>query len=330
MFFGKIQGRSQQTPKNQLVTLYKEGYTCFLRCSSFRNDLEAIICQPNIGFLLPFDNGRIKVKTDLNLISDLSSNCSFSLEIHDLQRTVSLLHNFEGKYGSLAERSGTKVFLKFNIQYLLLCSLPSWFPDPRSSVNQGIYKSLSDVLNALKQSRFDATTHSILSAVLLYRIGMYRRVVDLGIKIKSRLKQTNVMYEWGLRDRKYIHEGGEIHPFDAMMKKVVSMPFRLAEGTCIQELLLEERSSSWGVFCPPMAIISLLLYLSFHKLSSYTEADSVLRDLAMAINNTDTHHIPCFLRAISWEILGICQETGGYLHDAVHSYQRALIEPIHN
>ncbi|KAK3099923.1 hypothetical protein FSP39_011839 [Pinctada imbricata] len=331
MFYGKIHGRAQLFLLNHLTTLYREGFKCLIRCSSVRGPLEVAFRRPQIGFVIPFDNIGIKLRTDLHLISDICSGYSFSLEPPDLHTTISLLECLQRKFRTPTELSAISILLKFHIQYFLICALPQWFLDMRIEGNKRICTRLCRIMNTLYKNRSDATTHGILLAILLYRKGMYQKVIKLGLNVKDRLKQSNVIYEWNLQEVKYRAAGGEFFQFDEMMKKIVSIPFRLDEGTCFPEVFLEINYSRWGIYCPPMVIVSALLYMSFHKLSSSSsEADSVLRDLSIVINNTDNHHIPCFLRAISWEMLGICQEVGGYLFDAFHSFQRALMEPIHN
>ena len=68
----------------------------------------------------------------------------------------------------------------------------------------------------------------------------------------------------------------------------------------------------------------LVLILCYTRLGENHRRIHILEDLHSLVHNDDDYHISRIFKAISWEILGICQQICGDRHGALQSYQHAL------
>ncbi|KAK3100765.1 hypothetical protein FSP39_025033 [Pinctada imbricata] len=97
----------------------------------------------------------------------------------------------------------------------------------------------------------------------------------------------------------------------------------------IPELALESTAHKQNcplpiIIIPPFVFLYFLLILSYTQLNKPVERKAVLYELHSIIYNDNTHHVPLKTKAISWEILGICQQLCGKYVGAYHSYVNAI------
>ncbi|KAK3086721.1 hypothetical protein FSP39_022481 [Pinctada imbricata] len=78
------------------------------------------------------------------------------------------------------------------------------------------------------------------------------------------------------------------------------------------------------LFIPPLVFINFLLVLSYTRLGENDRRHGVMFELTQLLCHDDGSHVFRIHKAISWEILGICQELCGGHHAALHSYVKAL------
>ena len=97
----------------------------------------------------------------------------------------------------------------------------------------------------------------------------------------------------------------------------------------ISEFYIETRTKTVNTItlqleAPPKVFIPFLEYLCLRKLGHAFWRKQILLKLSSTIKYDNGHHIPDFLRSISWELLGICQQLEGDNREACHSYLMAL------
>ena len=75
---------------------------------------------------------------------------------------------------------------------------------------------------------------------------------------------------------------------------------------------------------PPLVMLHMLFVLNHHRLGDTVRSQQSLQDLHTLMLYDDGTHVPTFLRDISWQILGICQQTCGDYIGALNSFQISL------
>ena len=127
---------------------------------------------------------------------------------------------------------------------------------------------------------------------------------------------------------KYRAAGGEHKPFTQMMKEIVAWPVELSTGVTIPELTLEHQAaanqSTDNLIVPPLVFTNFMCFLCYQLLGRAHEAESKLQELSILVQYDDGYHIQESSKAISWQILGFCQEMSGDHRGAYQSYTDAL------
>ena len=110
---------------------------------------------------------------------------------------------------------------------------------------------------------------------------------------------------------KYRAAGGERKPFTQMMKEIVAWPVELMTDVTIPELTLEhqaaENHSVDGIYIPPLVSTNFMYFLCYHHMGMANNAQSMLQELSILVQYDNGYHIYRSDRAISWQMLGICQ-----------------------
>ena len=96
----------------------------------------------------------------------------------------------------------------------------------------------------------------------------------------------------------------------------------------IPELTLEHQAAANhsvdSILIPPLVFTDFTYFLCYHHMGMVQEAQSMLQELSILVQHDDGYHIPESCKAISWQILGICQEMSGDHHGAYLSYRNAM------
>ena len=91
------------------------------------------------------------------------------------------------------------------------------------------------------------------------------------------------------------------------------------------------KADSAGVLViPPFVMLHMLFVLTHHRLGDTVRSQRSLQDLHTLLLYDDGTDVPAEYRDISWQILGICQQTCGYYVGALNSFQCSLQQtPYH-
>lgn len=110
------------------------------------------------------------------------------------------------------------------------------------------------------------------------------------------------------------------------------------ECSYISELVLEQKTDikMENIFCDgelkisPLVMLLMLLILNYHKLDDSTKSDYYIQTLKTLLFSDDEEYESHFPKDLSWQILGICQQTCGYHEESLDSFLRSLKEkPSH-
>ena len=322
MFAGKIHGTARASLLSSLVPLYQEGYHCLLRCPTIQNDLYTIIQNPLSVHTMLSDEESDKCIIETHLISEIWNEKPLFTTEHS--EAINHLQNIEHLIltnNSDLERSILhiwKIYICQNIAVLLSDT-------NRSEDNE---HNQSERICEVEMPEMDITRHLLFKALCYYRRGDYRHTLALLQEAKMKLQHPHLVYPWLFDEEKYRAAGGEHKPIIQMMKEVVTWPIELGTEITLPELSLEHQAadnhSSDGILIPPLVLTNFLSFLCYHYIQRIQESRLSLQELTMLVQYDDGYHIYESMKAISWQVLGICQQMSGDRQGAYQSYSNAL------
>ncbi|KAK3088219.1 hypothetical protein FSP39_016302 [Pinctada imbricata] len=333
MFQGKIYGESQMTLLNTLRDLYMDGYRCLLRCPSLNNDLSLLITQPQIAYTLSCDESEyvplIMIKRRRLLVILVFR---FFIDVTKRERIMQILINMlsmmntESAEIMCAVRLGINHVLQVYAQHLFLSKK---YHHLNKSLNRIQYKKVKAAQMILwKVNTFFCMNYFILIQ-LMYMSGNYHKTVGKIHYTRHKLQSQPYTYAWTLEDDIIMPALQQGMSYDTVVQSLIVGDIEMNKETSIEELQLECLAHKQTVggdafFIPPLVFLDFLLILSYTRINEYHRRYDILDELHTLLYHDDGHHIKMTQKAISWEILGICQQLCGDRHGAYTSYVHAL------
>ena len=320
MFAGKIHGAARSRLLSCLVPLYQEGYHCLLRCPTIQNELHFIIRHPPSVHILQSDEESDKCATGTELMLELW-NCkpAFTTEHVKVMNHLQNIEHLISTNNTNLERSVLQIWKNYICQILVVFS---------SDTNEDNGHNQSERACDIQMPETDVTTHLLYKALYCYRRGDYPTAIALLLEAKMKLQHPHLLYPWTGDIAKYRAAGGEHKPFTQMMKEIVAWPFNLYTIITVPELSLEHQAAANHsvdeLIMPPLVLTNFMSFLCYYCMQKIQDSRSALHELTMLVHYDDGYHIYESGKAISWQVLGICQQMSGDGLGAYQSYTNAL------
>ena len=119
------------------------------------------------------------------------------------------------------------------------------------------------------------------------------------------------------------------------MRKYIIFDMNLdGQDVYIDEIVPEQEANTADgagfLFISPFVMLHMLFVLTHHRLRDTVRSQQYLQDLHTLMLYDDGTHVIAEHRDISWQILGICQQTCGDYVGALNSFQCSLQQvPFH-
>ncbi|XP_078327782.1 uncharacterized protein LOC111107008 isoform X2 [Crassostrea virginica] len=107
------------------------------------------------------------------------------------------------------------------------------------------------------------------------------------------------------------------------MRHAVSFGIEIVNSMCLIDELIPELLNVRILTIPPFILLHMLEFLCCRHVDP-VRAQVALDDLQVLVQHDQGVLVPVFLRDISWEILGICQQMTGNHQAALYSYRQSL------
>ena len=322
MFAGKIHGAARARLLSCLVPLYQEGYYCLLRCPTIQNELYTIIRHPLSVHTMWSDEESDKCAIETELTLEIWNHVPVFTAKHS--QAINHLQNIEhliSTNNTDLEQSILQIWKNYVGHNLAVLS----FDADRSEDNE---HNLSERACEIEMPETDVTRHVLYKALFCYRRGYYRTALPLLQQAKIKLKHPHLVYPWSGNEEKYREAGGDYKPFIQMMKEIVAWPVELKTDITLPELSLEHYAGGNRfidlIVMPPLVLTNLLSFLCYYYMHMIQESKSALHELTMLVHYDDGYHVCERDKAISWQVLGICQQMSGDYQGAYQSYSNAL------
>ena len=322
MFAGKIHGTMRVRLMSCLVPLYQEGYYCLLRCPTIQNELYTIIRHPPFVHTMRLYEESDKCAIETKLITEIWNHQPKFKTKHS--RAINYLQNIE----HLISTNNADLELSIlQIWKNYICQILAVLPSGANRLEDNKHNQ-SERMCEIEMPETDVTSHLLYKAFAYYRRGDYRTALPLLLEAKMRLQHPHLVYPWYRSVAKYRTAGGEHKPFTQMMREIVAWPSEMNPNITIPELSLEHHAAANHfadqLLVPPLVMTNFLSFLSYHYLQKIQDSRSALQDLTMLVHYDDGYHLCDRDKAISWQVLGICQQMSGDRQGAYLSYCNAL------
>lgn len=326
LFREKVIGHTQSLLFNQMYDLYNEGADqCILKCPSM---------LPHLGVAF-LDKSR-KFETDEKHIWTISwlEMCFYKglgeIEMDNVfcpKDLTLILDKIERllKYSLNPYRTVIIQYITARTLHRIAMSIQDRVENSFSN-NKDMYRSKKTAISLLKLSYSIGNVSEILYlAMYYYRNRHFKESISClnRMMLKMRAPYTFFFFPSNHDDYKRALDGMSL---TNKMKKafIDSIKFKHV-CTYIHELALEQKTTRVKLlYISPLVMLLMLLILNYHKLGDSIKSLQYLQTLNILLHSDDKEYIYIYHKDLSWQILGICQQTCGYHVDALRSYLRSL------
>ena len=324
MFASKVHGTARKHLLLHLAPLYNEGYNCLLRCPSIQSELQVVIQRPllvNIIEMRKEESEKCQVEVQL-ILEVWNSKPDFNVVQSEITKQIQDLDNIISTNNSVFEKEILQLWRNYLLQNLSVSI------STRGSVTVNEAEDARRQFNIPTMPVVDATRHLLYTALYHYKYGMFSVSISLLHEAKIKLQHPHLIYPHYCDVEKYRTAGGENKPFTQMMREIVAWPVALFANVTIPELTLEHEAadnhSVDGIPIPPLVFTDFMCFLCYHHMRIVHKVQSMLQELLILVQYDNDYHISGRDCAISWQILGICQEMSGDHQGAYQSYCKAI------
>lgn len=347
LFRKKVTGHTQSFLFHQLYCLYNEGMHCILKCPTIQPKFNVAILNESLL--------RTSEETDI------TTSCLELRSIHNLSHSI----KEKGTISELEAKDPTSCLKNFILllnqidlslkkdlnpyQALTIQTIASpIFHNIAMSIqdrvdhsffnNRDTYKSMKTALSLLKLSCIIGSVSEILYlAMYYYRNCRYQRSMMCLNKAMIRMCAPYSFF-FSTNIHHYIRALGGLSLSSKYKRAIIRGIVLRYECSYISELVLEQKTDiNMGIlYCEgelkisPLVMLLMLLILNYHKLDDSTKSDYYIQSLKTLLFSDDEEYISHFPKDLSWQILGICQQTCGYHGESLDSFLRSLKEkPSH-
>ena len=323
MFKGRIFGTARNNLLHHLSVLYQEGFRCLLRCPTMKVELDVLIDKPSM---------ITKIKSH----DELDFEIQFIIEItkrspEESQQPVKIMRYLQGlgqiMKGTNAqlERTVLETWMNYLLQELSFASLSE-----SNGSNKLDYRTSKSCMEILRRTQIDPGRHLLYMAVHYYQCGKYIDTIHICKKLKRRLNSQPLLCMSNLGADEYKMVGGGQKPAIEIMKQSCPWEVSFRLNTCIPELLAEYRASddhSGDKLDMPHQVCCLfLMFHSYLRVGQNDKATSTLQELNQLVNTDDGKAIHQSVLAMSWDMLGICNQLNGENHAAIRCFKNAMAQ----
>lgn len=342
LFREKVTGHTQSFLFHQLYCLYNEGLHCILKCPTI---------QPKFNVAILNESEKTDIITALLELSLIHNLCHWNKEHGtfygvEAKNPTSCLNNFILLLNQI-DLSLKKNLNPYQALAIQIYASPIFHKiamsiqdrvDHSYFNNRDTYKSMKTALSLLRLSCIIGGVSEILYlGMYYYRNCRYQRSMMCLNKAMIRMCAPYSFFIF-TDIQHYIRALGGLSLSSKYKRAIIRCIVLRYECSYISELVLEQKTDikMENIFCDgelkisPLVMLLMLLILNYHKLDDSTKSDYYIQTLKTLLFSDDEEYESHFPKDLSWQILGICQQTCGYHEESLDSFLRSLKEkPSH-
>ncbi|XP_062592426.1 uncharacterized protein LOC134253852 [Saccostrea cucullata] len=332
MFRLKVTGSVQTSLFSHLYNLYCEGISCLLLSPTFSNYLCKVILNRTLRVCIDESSIISTIQLDISLLNELYSFTLRQIYITDFALNMKRIEEMLRGRLTLYQT----VSLQCITSRLLRCAalLVQGNCNSNNFRNKVYYKYKNASFLLKLSAKFGFMSDILYLAMYFYRTFRYEQSLRCLQKAQERISVSFILSECHVNPDMYRHCVMGMSLFHKVRKTVVKNITLENFFTYINELVLEQNISGkkghLALQIPPLVMIHMLFILNHHRLGDTVRSQQSLQDLQTLLLYDDGIYVHPYLRDISWQILGICQQICGDCFRALESYQYSLKQrPYH-
>ncbi|XP_062593542.1 uncharacterized protein LOC134255027 [Saccostrea cucullata] len=333
MFLSKIHGVKQQQLFRRLSELYEKGLAFLLRSPSIRSCILDVLYNPRNSICTDDHTLISEYEFDRDLFEETLPHYTIQGQL-DIQSCIIRLHTIEQMIGSPLLTQYQVIMLQNMTASVLHSTAFVLHMETYTSDNKLSYRADKMSCHMLKlAAKSGCITEMLYIAMYYYKTLRYKEALSIIEITKVKLAQPYVMYAYNVYREIYTEAvGGQ--SWSTKMRQALAMDIILCNRIhYISELIPEQQSSLQRqmsvLFIPPFVLLYMLEILCYRHVDTM-RAQTSLDELQTLVHYDQGRLIPLYLRDISWQILGICQQVTGNLQAALYSYQQSLRQSPNN
>ncbi|XP_078327863.1 uncharacterized protein LOC144623337 [Crassostrea virginica] len=323
MFRVKVVGHTQFALFDQLFGLYCKGISCLLASPTIRKYLHKAILNKTLTFKT--DEGSVVngFRFDMCLFYEVGMR-HFGISANTFKEFINLINTIEEMQSY--ELSSFQILI---VHHFLCKSLQklSWFLLGHMKGNMSNRKRayiLGKSLNMMRRATEIGCGSQVLSlAMLYYRTCNYEQSLKCCRKAKDIMPK--IWYLERVNEEIYMSAMAGLSLSDRMKKYPIWKIVLHHHYVYIDELALEqqacEENAEYLLQIPSLVMLHMLFVLNNHSLGDTVRSQQSIQDLHTLLLDDDGTHIQTQYKDISWQILGICQQTCGDYVGSLRSFK---------
>ena len=165
-------------------------------------------------------------------------------------------------------------------------------------------------------------------AMLYYRTCHYEQSLQCCRRAKDIMSKPYIMYLERVNEKIYISAMAGVSLSDRMKKSLIWEILLDKQYVFIDELVLEQLAckdyAQGFIHIPPLVMLHMMFVLNHHRLGDTVSSQQSIQDLHTFLLDDHGTHIQTECKGISWQILGICQQTCGDYVGSLKSFECSL------
>ncbi|XP_062574835.1 uncharacterized protein LOC134236674 [Saccostrea cucullata] len=335
MFLSKIHGIKQQQLFVRLSELYEKGLAFLLGSPSIRSCIIDVLYNPRNSICTDDHTLISEVGFDRNLFNEIKQRYVVTTKLN-IQICIRYLHTIEKMIGSPLLTQYQVLKLQYITAKVLQDTAFMFHIEMYTPDNKPSYRADKMSCHMLKlTARFGCITDMLYIAMYYYKTFRYVEALSIIEMIKVKLTQPYVMMiGYNVGRAMYTEAVGGQSWSTKMRQAVVGNIILINRIHYISELIPEQQSALQRdmslLYIPHLVMLYMLEILCYRHVDKM-QAQTALDDLQTLVHYDQGQLIHLYLRDISLQILGICQQVTGNPQAALYSYQQSLRqEPINN
>ncbi|XP_078340078.1 uncharacterized protein LOC111110067 isoform X2 [Crassostrea virginica] len=338
LFLSKVHGSAQRKLFLELHGLYEKGLVCLLQSPSIKSYITNALYNPRLSICTNEDRMISECDHDEELFIEIYRTSSYLPK--NLDHCIKYLHTIELMIGEPLTQYQVLMLQKTTAAILQSTAFTLHNMYTNTGLNKQMYIADRMSCHMLKlAAKFGCISDMMYIAMFYCKTFRYRDALYITEMIKVKLAQPGLMYRRHVHPERYTEAvGGQ--SWSTKMSQAVAHDIKLNNYTCyIYELTPEQQSAlqnnNMALDIPLFVLLHFIEFLCYRRIDT-TLAQTALEELQVLVHHDQGLyvHVHDFLKDISWEILGICQQMTGNLQAALYSYQQSLTQypwnKIHN
>ncbi|XP_078337374.1 uncharacterized protein LOC111135341 [Crassostrea virginica] len=327
MFLNKVHGEAQRSLFTRLYGLYEKGIAFLLQSPSISSYIMDVLCNPRLSVCTDEHTLIFEAFLDRELFKGIFM--TGVLPVQNLHGCMKCLHMVEQLIRSPLTQCQILMLQKFTATTLQSTALKlhDMYTDTPGG-NKQMYIADKRSCYMLKlAAKFGFVSDLLYIAMYFYRTFRHREALSVIEMTKVKLAQPGLMYNDIVDPERYTEAVGG-RSWSYKMRHNVALDINLLDHIWyINELMPEQQSNlqheDTSLLIPPFILLHMLEFLCFRHVDPM-RAQAALDDLQVLVHHDQRVLIPVYIRDISWEILGICQQMTGNHQAALYSYTQSL------